>query len=109
MTFPKNALFSPEDQAISRISFALSHPARVFIARTLWDEGPKFVLDLEKMMPLTQGSISFHLHKMRIEGLVNVEELRLHNRYSLDMERMLATSKAYDEWYANFRIAKKEL
>ncbi len=62
MTFPKNALFSEEDQAISRISFALSHPARLFIARALREEGPKFVIDLEEMMPLTQGSISFHLN-----------------------------------------------
>ena len=107
MTFPKNTLFSEEDKVISRISFALSHPARLFIARTLWDSGPKYVLELQDMMPLTQGSISFHLSKMRAEGLVNVSEEGLYNQYSIDEERLFETAKIYEQWYASFRLGRK--
>jgi DNA-binding transcriptional ArsR family regulator len=102
MAFPKDHLFSEGDQAISQIGFSLSHPARLFIARTLREEGPKHVLELVKMMPLTQGSISFHLEKMRAGGLVDVEEQGLYNMYSLNVGGLLETRRLLDEWYAGF-------
>jgi DNA-binding transcriptional ArsR family regulator len=104
MAYPKNKLFAEEDQAVARISFALSHPARLFIASTLWREGPKYVFELEMAMPLSQGSVSHHLHKLQLEGLVKVEEHGLFNRYFLNIDRINESRAMFEDWYNRFRL-----
>jgi ArsR family transcriptional regulator, arsenate/arsenite/antimonite-responsive transcriptional repressor len=104
MTFPKNCLFTIEDQALAQVSFALQHPARLFIVRTLKDEGPKFVQELEEMMPLVQSSISYHLQILRKVHLLQVEEQGLSNCYILDMQRMEELSEVYEAWFKSVKV-----
>ena len=92
-----------EYQKVSQVSQALSHPARIFIAEALWKEGPKYVQDLEKCMPLVQASISHHLGKLREIDLIGVEEHRLFNQYYLNKERLDELAAMYERWFLSFR------
>ena len=90
MAFPKTALFPPLDQQVSFSGRALGHPARVFILRLLEEEGPKYVMELVRVLPLTEGTITEHLKKLRLAGLIDVEEQGLLNLYSLNKPGLLA-------------------
>jgi len=102
MAFPKHEYFSREDQKLSKISLGFGHPARLFIAKTLWEQGPKYVQELEKVLPLVQASVSHHLGKMRALGLIQVEEHRLFNQYFLNKEKLDEIASLYDQWFRGF-------
>ncbi len=104
MAFPKNAYFSSDEQLLSKISLGLSHPARIFIAKTLCEEGPKYVQELESMMPLVQASISHHLEKMRMLDLILVEEHRLFNQYHLNSVRLKELAQVYENWFDSLGV-----
>ena len=109
MSFPKHALFTEEDQALARYSFALGHPARLFIARTLFNEGPHFVQDLEAKMPLVQASVSHHLRILRKLDIINVEVRRLFNEYNVNPGKLAELSEVYEHWFQSFRPESTKL
>lgn len=98
MSFSKREEFSAEDRALAAIFRAFAHPARLFIMRVLAQEGPKYVYELEAMMPMTQSSVSHHLRLLRSEDLIRVEEHRLHNSYALNLERFDEVMRIVDDF-----------
>lgn len=89
MAFPKNHLFATEDQRIGKLGRALGHPARSCILRILEREGPLLVHEIVALLPLCEGSVTEHLRKLRLAGLVQVKERGLRNEYRLDHEGIL--------------------
>lgn len=84
MAFPKNALFPQLDQQLSDFGRTLGHPARISILRMIVQEGPQHVMDLVRALPLSEGTISEHLRKLRLVGLIEVDIQGLKNVYSLN-------------------------
>ena len=92
MAFPKTELFPADDQHVSNLGRALGHPARAYILRLLVGAGDLYFHEIVYRIPLTAGTVSEHLKKLRHAGLVKVEEVGLLNRYTLDsvgIRRML--------------------
>ncbi|HLF62575.1 MAG TPA: metalloregulator ArsR/SmtB family transcription factor [Saprospiraceae bacterium] len=82
MAFPKSELFPIMDQQVSIFNRALGYPARISILLLLEEKGPMQVTDLVKILPLTAGTISEHLKKLRQVGLVSAEVHGLRNYYA---------------------------
>ncbi len=84
MAFPKNDLFPVFDQRVSKFARALGHPARIRILRLLEENGSMQVIQLEDLLPLSQGTITEHLRKLRLAELINVTVRGLMNFYSIN-------------------------
>lgn len=84
MAFPKTHLFDDAAQHLSRFSRALGHPARISILELLHNVGSLHVLELEQLIPLSQGTITEHLRRLRVAGLIDVEEQGLMNFYTIN-------------------------
>jgi DNA-binding transcriptional ArsR family regulator len=84
MAFPKNELFPHFDQDVSACGRILGHPARLCILQLLEESGPKHVKALVREIPLSEGTITEHLRKLRIAGLIDVKVNGLINSYSIN-------------------------
>ena len=84
MAFPKQELFSNEDQQLSRYGRALGHPARVFILRELERCSVLSAGAIEALVPLSQSAVSDHLRILRLTGFIEVECQGRYNYYSLN-------------------------
>jgi DNA-binding transcriptional ArsR family regulator len=104
MAFPKNDQFPLDDQAVSNCGRALGHPARVYILRLLEREGPKQVIQLVKALPLTEGTVTAHLKRLRLAGLINVEVRGLTNYYSLNVAGLAAVFELQKAFFRTLRI-----
>lgn len=85
MAFPKRHRFPDEDQLTSALAFAVSHPARLHILRIL-DEGPRYVSEIVRTVPLGQSAVSDHIRILRRVGLVRLREQGRWNEYSLERD-----------------------
>ena len=99
MAFAKRDFYDPLDIELSDVSQGFSFPARPFIIRTLRFDGPKYVHELEQMMPLVQASVSHHLSKLLEIGILDVEVHRLKNRYHLNEPRLADVAEQYARWF----------
>jgi DNA-binding transcriptional ArsR family regulator len=98
MAFPKNEVFDPDDQEIGRLGRALGHPARASILRILDREGPLFVYQIVRLLPISEGAVTEHLKKLRTAGLLQVRVFGLYNLYALNpdgLQRMYERQTAY--------------
>ena len=84
MAFPKQHLFSIDEQCMSHCGRAMGYPARIAILRLLKQKGMLQHADLMKLLPLSEGAITEHLRKLRVIGLISVEEKGLENLYFLN-------------------------
>ena len=85
MAFPKGTLFPEEDQQIGSLGKALGHPARVHILRLLKRDGYLYMRDIVRQLPLSEGTVTGHLRKLRHAGFITVAEEGLYNGYALDI------------------------
>ena len=70
MAVDKRRIFSEEDQEISLISKALSHPARVTILKYLAKQSNCVCGDIVDELPLAQSTVSQHLKELKKAGLI---------------------------------------
>lgn len=70
MAVDKRSIFSEEDQEISLISKALSHPARVTILKYLAKQNSCVCGDIVDELPLAQSTVSQHLKELKNAGLI---------------------------------------
>ena len=101
MAFPKREFYTTEEQWVADMSLGFCHPARPFIIGTWRCDGPKYVHELEKRMPLVQASVSHHLAKLRQVGILDVEVQRLENLYHLNLKRFEEVADQYLQWFAD--------
>ena len=94
MAFPKVILFPEKDQQIGKVGKVLGHPARVSILKILKKHRRLYVMDIVHKLPLSEGTVSEHLRKLREAGLIRVEEKGLFNRYTLDMSGLRLVDEA---------------
>jgi DNA-binding transcriptional ArsR family regulator len=99
MAFPKREFYSETERSLADLSLGFCHPARPFIIDVLRCEGPKYVHQMEKRMPLVQASISHHLAKLRQLGILDVEVQRLENLYHLNLKRLEEVGEQYNKWF----------
>ncbi len=66
---------------------ALGHPARLCIARRLWQEGGCNVSHMQSCLKAPQPTISQHLSKLRAAGIIEGERDGVEIRYHLKDER----------------------
>ena len=90
MAYPKTELFSEFDQKVSSYGRLLGHPARIEILQILEMHGPTTVGEFERLLPLSQGSITEHLRKLRLAGLIRVDIQGLYNYYILNLSGLQA-------------------
>lgn len=116
MAFPKPINFPEFDQHVGYINRVLGYPARTYILRLLHMNGELEFQDLASMLPLVEGTITEHLRKLRMAGLIRVEERGLVNIYSVDLSGLdkacqlqrefmkeLEVSGAIEEYTDHFR------
>jgi DNA-binding transcriptional ArsR family regulator len=86
MAFPKKEIFPTRDQLLSNYASALCHPARVFILRQLQRQGGLCVVEIERVVPLSQPAVSDHLRILRRTGLIRVRIEGRNNYYTLNAD-----------------------
>ncbi len=62
--------FSPEEQQLAALARALSHPARIAILRELAQHNTCICGEIVSALPLSQSTVSQHLHVLLEAGLI---------------------------------------
>jgi len=85
----------------ARFFYALKDPLRLRILMTLAQTGEMTVTELVRAIRVSQPLVSWHLARLRIAGVVQVERDGRIARYSADLE-------AIERQYADFRAMLAE-
>lgn len=84
MAFAHGFLFPSSVQVLAHVFSAASHPARVtMLSRLITTQGWTLRSDLVDQIPLTQISLSQHLRKLRIMGIVESRNVSNTTEYRL--------------------------
>ncbi|QKJ31802.1 winged helix-turn-helix transcriptional regulator [Mucilaginibacter mali] len=72
MASNKKAEFTPNDQHISNMAKAMSHPGRIAIMRIV-KQYPKITTgEIVEILPLAQATVSHHLKELQTAGLITM-------------------------------------
>jgi DNA-binding transcriptional ArsR family regulator len=72
MAIHKKDEFTLDDQSISQMAKAMSHPARITIMRIL-TEHPRYTCgEIVEILPLAQATVSHHLKELQDARLINI-------------------------------------
>lgn len=72
MATHKKEDFNSEDQQISNVARAMSHPARIAILRILADHPGSTCGEIVELLPLAQATVSHHLKELQTAKLINM-------------------------------------
>ena len=101
MAFPKPHVFDIKEQAVSRVCRVLGHPARVRILMLLQEFDHLNMHEICRMLPLHQATVSAHLRKLRLAGLIDVEVDGLYNTYFLNQKSLSDSRRRVVEYFNN--------
>lgn len=80
----KSDKFPVNKQVLSVYAIALSHPAKVAILELLSEKGSMTCGEITERLPLAQASVSQHLKKLKMSGLIVRTKDGLKSIYSLE-------------------------
>lgn len=80
----KSDKFSVNKQMLSVYAQALSHPAKVAILELLSEKESMTCGEITERLPLAQASVSQHLKKLKLSGLIIRNKDGLKSIYSLE-------------------------
>jgi len=89
MTWSKIRNFNEQQQEISKIAKALSHPARVAILQYLAAQRSCFSGDISNEIPLSRTTVSQHLQALKAAGFIDGEVSGLNICYCLNTSMMV--------------------
>lgn len=72
MATHKKEDFNSEDQQISNVARAMSHPARIAILRILADHPNSTCGEIVELLPLAQATVSHHLKELQSAKLIQM-------------------------------------
>lgn len=72
MATHKKEDFNSEDQQISNVARAMSHPARIAILRILADHPGATCGEIVELLPLAQATVSHHLKELQTAKLIQM-------------------------------------
>ena len=88
MTTNQTTNFPVADRELAEFAGALAHPARITIMKLLQDWGEASCGRIVEALPLSQASVSQHLHCLERAGLLNHRQCGKRYCYSIDCERV---------------------
>ena len=88
MTSKKISEFSPDHRALADFAAALAHPARIAIIKLLQKWGEAHCGKIVEALPLSQATVSQHLHCLNRAGLLKQRQCGKRYCYSIDCERV---------------------
>ena len=80
--------FSPEHRDLAGFAGALAHPARIAIIKLLQGWGEASCGTIVEALPLSQATVSQHLHCLSKAGLLKHRQCGKRYCYSIDCERV---------------------
>jgi len=88
MASKKLSEFNKEDCALADFAGALAHPARIAIIKLLQEWGEASCGTIVEALPLSQATVSQHLHCLSKAGLLQQRQCGKRYCYSIDYERV---------------------
>ncbi len=77
-----------ELEEVSEVLKALAHPVRLCIARGLLENGCCNVTSMQNRLDLPQSTVSQHVQRLRMAGIIDGERSGLEINYSIKNERI---------------------
>ena len=108
MAFSKKRLYNKEAQLTSAYASAIDHPARQQILIRLCIHGPCTVDELRKGHPISKSTMSEHLEKLRIMGLISCKERFPHTIYFAEKEGIVKAEKFIIAFFRKLNIPNDE-
>lgn len=91
--------FSPEEQQLAAVARALSHPARIAILRELAQRDTCICGEIVSALPLSQSTVSQHLHVLLEAGLIQGTVDGPRSCYCLNTSAIKAFGKAFGDLF----------
>lgn len=91
--------FSPEEQQLAAVARALSHPARIAILRELSQRDTCICGEIVSALPLSQSTVSQHLHVLLEAGLIQGTVDGPRSCYCLNTSAIQAFGKAFGDLF----------
>ncbi len=91
--------FSPEEQQLAAVARALSHPARIAILRELAQRSTCICGEIVSALPLSQSTVSQHLHVLLEAGLIQGTVDGPRSCYCLNTSAIKAFGKAFGDLF----------
>lgn len=88
MASKKLSGFNEQDRALADFAGALAHPARISIIKLLQEWGEASCGRIVEALPLSQATVSQHLHCLSKAGLLKQRQSGKRYCYSIDCERV---------------------
>ena len=88
MASKKISGFTEEERALAGFAGALAHPARIAIIKLLQECGEAACGRIVEALPLSQATVSQHLHCLHKAGLLKQRQCGKRYCYSIDCERV---------------------
>ncbi|HKK19547.1 MAG TPA: metalloregulator ArsR/SmtB family transcription factor [Opitutales bacterium] len=88
MAAQKSNNFTGEECALADFAAALAHPARIAIIKLLQECGEAPCGRIVEALPLSQATVSQHLHCLYKAGLLKQRQCGKRSCYSIDCERV---------------------
>jgi DNA-binding transcriptional ArsR family regulator len=101
MTNNKFDEFTADQQLLSNIGKALSHPARIAIIQLLAEKREVKTGNISDDLPISRTTVSQHLKVLKEMGIIkgSIDGLKIH--YCLDMIKLDEMRKAYNAFFDN--------
>lgn len=109
MAFSKKGLYSKESQITSAYASALDHPARQEILIRLCIYGPCTVEELLKGQPISKSTMSEHLEKLRIMGLISFKVKFPYIIYYVEKKGIRKARKYFISLFRKLTIAENKV
>jgi ArsR family transcriptional regulator len=100
MALARTDEFPDRDVQLAEWCKALTHPARIFILRTLANRGECICGELVVDLPLSQASVSQHLKALKAVGLIKGEIEGLRSKYCVNKKAFEKLVKALGDFSA---------
>ncbi|MCS7035391.1 MAG: metalloregulator ArsR/SmtB family transcription factor [Saprospiraceae bacterium] len=99
MPAARKEAFNPQEQQLAALARALSHPARIAILRELAQRNTCICGEIVSALPLSQSTVSQHLHVLLEAGLIQGTVDGPRSCYCLNASVIKAVGKAFDHFF----------
>ena len=88
MAISKKSEFKESDNELASFAKALSHPARIFILKTLAEKNTCICGEIVEVIPLSQSTVSQHLKELKAAGIIKGKIEGIKSCYCIDWKKL---------------------